>query len=42
MLPGFPYSVAPRLEAPKPKTILDVFDKSRRGRSVSKRAFFGP
>jgi ATP-dependent RNA helicase RhlE len=42
ILPSFHYTVAPRLEPPKPKTILDVFDKSRRGRSTVKRAFFGP
>ncbi|MBI5244710.1 MAG: DEAD/DEAH box helicase [Elusimicrobia bacterium] len=41
LLPGFPYLAPPRLDAPKPKTLLDVFDKSRRGRGV-KRAFFGP
>jgi len=41
MLPGFSYSVAPRLEPPKPKTMLDVFDKRRRGPGKPKRAFFG-
>jgi ATP-dependent RNA helicase RhlE len=43
MLPGFPYSVQPNLEAPRPKTFVDVLGKGSRRpmHAAKKRPFFG-
>ncbi|MFA6093142.1 MAG: DEAD/DEAH box helicase [Elusimicrobiota bacterium] len=43
MLPGFPYTAPPKLDAPRPKTFAEVLGKSSRrpDRVVSKRPFFG-